>query len=176
MFVTDRHPACFECGKRFWSLEDFIAGGSCIICSNLFCAAHIRRRDGVPHCAACETERQRTESESSISQDDLNRLVRLLQRDISETIGSGYDADVVESATRIRLFYSGPPGEADLASFEQSVVDDVQQWLHDMFIDTSWPKCPDHPNHPLWFSNGWWECQATRRRVAPLGGLRGKAE
>jgi hypothetical protein len=52
------------------------------------------------------------------------------------------------------------------------VVDDVQQWLHDAFVDTSWPTCPDHPNHPLWYSDGAWKCDESGRLVAPLGGLR----
>jgi hypothetical protein len=32
------------------------------------------------------------------------------------------------------------------------VVDDVQQYFHDAFVDTTWHGCPHHPNHPLWFS------------------------
>ena len=56
--------------------------------------------------------------------------------------------------------------------FEQRVVDDVQQHLHDAFVDTSWPACPHHPNHPLWYSDGWWSCEKSGQRAAPLGGLR----
>ena len=56
--------------------------------------------------------------------------------------------------------------------FERRVVEDVQQFLHDTFVDTSWPLCPEHPNHPLWYSDGWWKCAHTGRRLAPLGALR----
>ena len=71
-----------------------------------------------------------------------------------------------ESAARIRLF-------SDSAlDFEQKVVDDVQQYLHDAFVDTTWPRCPDHHNHPLWYSDQWWTCEHTGKRVALLGALR----
>ena len=60
----------------------------------------------------------------------------------------------------------------DPADFERRVVDDVQQYLHDTFVDTSWPACPEHPHHPLWYSDGWWKCDHSGRRVAALGGLR----
>jgi hypothetical protein len=50
-------------------------------------------------------------------------------------------------------------------------VDDVQQSFHDMFVDTTWPRCPDHPNHPVWYWEGWWRCERTEKAVAPFGGL-----
>jgi hypothetical protein len=48
----------------------------------------------------------------------------------------------------------------------------VQQCVHDTFVDTSWPACPEHSNHPLWYVEGWWSCKRSGARVAPLGGLR----
>jgi hypothetical protein len=47
----------------------------------------------------------------------------------------------------------------------------VQQELHDSFVDTSWPQCPEHSNHPLWYWSGWWQCRESGARIAPLGGL-----
>jgi hypothetical protein len=38
-------------------------------------------------------------------------------------------------------------------------------------VDTSWPHCPEHPHHPLWYSKGSWTCERSGRRVAPLGSL-----
>jgi hypothetical protein len=40
------------------------------------------------------------------------------------------------------------------ASFADRLVQDVQQALHDEFVDITWPACPHHPNHPLWFKDG----------------------
>jgi hypothetical protein len=59
----------------------------------------------------------------------------------------------------------------DATDFEQRVVDDVQQTLHDEFVDTCWPRCPEHPHHPLWYSQQWWSCSQSGYRVARLGGL-----
>jgi hypothetical protein len=50
-------------------------------------------------------------------------------------------------------------------------VDDLQQYLHDSFADTTWPRCPDHPNHPLWYADKWWKCEQSGRRVSRLGTL-----
>jgi hypothetical protein len=32
-------------------------------------------------------------------------------------------------------------------------VEDLQQRLHDTFVDTTWPACPRHRQHPLWLGN-----------------------
>jgi hypothetical protein len=45
----------------------------------------------------------------------------------------------------------------------------VQQRLHDEFIDTTWPACPEHPSHPLWFDGENWYCEQSGTVVAPLG-------
>jgi len=93
------------------------------------------------------------------------RVISLLQRDLQQTVGVGHEFLVDEPAARIRLFSDEP------ADFEQRVVDDVQQCLHDTFVDTTWPACPEHLNHPLWYSDGWWRCNKSGKSVAPLGGL-----
>jgi hypothetical protein len=54
------------------------------------------------------------------------------------------------------------------------VAEKVQQALHDGWVDTAWPACPDHPNHPLRLSEtlpATWTCPLTRRPVCPLGRL-----
>jgi len=93
--------------------------------------------------------------------------VTLLTQDVANTVGAGHEPIVEEAAARIRLFSNGP------ADFEQKVVDDVQQYFHDSFVDTTWPRCPDHPNHPLWYSANGWRCEQAGKAVAPLGALRG---
>ena len=59
-------------------------------------------------------------------------------------------------------------------------VEDLQQYLHDSFVDTSWPPCPRHPNHPLWLGEGQgggsvWCCPRDEAEIAPLGMLPGSA-
>jgi len=163
VWKTDTSIACFACGQPFRTLDDF--GGVCILCSNLFCSRHVVVRNGVANCAACEKVRRRRETDGPISQADADRVVRLLQHDLVETVGPGHEAVVTEAAARLRMFSEDP------ADFEQRVVDDVQQCLHDAFVDTSWPACPEHPNHPLWYSEGWWRCERSGRRAAALGEL-----
>lgn len=138
--------------------------GSCIVCDKLFCARHLIVRKGVPNCTACEELRRVQERAGGISDADEARVVGLLLQDLARTVGPGQEGVVEESAARIRLF-------SDNSDFEQRVVDDVQQHLHDTFVDTTWPGCPDHPHHPLWYSDKWWTCAQTGKRVAPLGEL-----
>lgn len=98
-----------------------------------------------------------------VSDHDAADVVALLGRDIEATIGPDYLDLVREAARRQRQFVE----ERD--TYIARVVDDVQQHVHDLFIDTTWPACPRHPNHPMWFENGWWV--ADGRPLAPLGGL-----
>lgn len=83
---------------------------------------------------------------------DVERLVSLVSRDLVATVGPGFEKNVIEEAARLRFFFE------TLAEFEQWLVDEVQQRLHDEFLDTTWPTCPLHSNHPLWYSEGWWRC------------------
>ena len=41
------------------------------------------------------------------------------------------------------------------------------------FWDTTWPACPRHPNHPLWYDQGReaWCCQQDDAALALLGEL-----
>lgn len=82
----------------------------------------------------------------------MERLVTLVSHDLVATVGPGFENFALAEAARLRLFIE------TLAEFEQWLVDEVQQRLHDEFLDTTWPACPLHPNHPLWYSEGWWRC------------------
>jgi hypothetical protein len=97
---------------------------------------------------------------------DHDRATRLLLRDIEATIGTGYDAVVFVRATKLRTFIDDPP------TYVQKLVDDVQQYFHDSFIDTTWPRCPLHPNHPLWLQDEGWRCTHERAVIAQLGKLK----
>ena len=83
------------------------------------------------NCAACEHVRREKEESGPVSQDDADRVSRLLRTDLAATVGNGHEAVVEEAVARIRLFAH------DAVYFEQQVVDEVQQYLHDSFVDTN---------------------------------------
>jgi hypothetical protein len=99
-----------------------------------------------------------------ISTDDEEYVTVRLNRDVLATLGAPHDSAVGMFAAAIRDWYQGDPD-----SYVQHVVDEVQQHFHDTFIDTSWPSCPRHPNHPLWLRDGWWCCDKEKVRIVKLG-------
>lgn len=137
-------PACREpLGFDAWG---------CLLCGRFFCRRHLTLRDGVATCADCAQERLDRESSSVVTSGDAARLVGLLEQDLVATVGERFVSIAAAEAARVRLFAE------TLTEFEQRVVDDVQQRMHDEFIDTSWPPCPRHPRHPLWYAAGFWHC------------------
>jgi hypothetical protein len=86
----------------------------------------------------------------AISDLDEADVVQRLGRDVIATVGTGH-LDVVKAMARDQRQFTN-----DQERYVERVVEDVQQYLHDCFIDTAWPTCPQHPNHPLWFRAGWW--------------------
>lgn len=88
----------------------------------------------------------------------------LLEQDIASTIGEAYRHEVGTLAENAGLF---PSAE----HFVEKVVEDVQQVFMDTFVDTTWPSCPRHPNHPLWFHDDAWYCDRDGVALAELGGL-----
>ncbi|MEO7192617.1 MAG: hypothetical protein ABI051_16315 [Vicinamibacterales bacterium] len=90
------------------------------------------------------------------------RVIELLQRDVIGTIGEAHAAYTLHRAAELRAM--------GLAS-DEKLVEDVQQEIHDTFVDTSWPECPRHGKHPLWYRAGAWYCDAVDRPVAMLGTL-----
>jgi hypothetical protein len=137
----------------------------CALCGGFFCSDHLVVKKGVATCESCAVEREQREASGRVSGEDEARVVSLLRADVQATIGPGHDEAIIEAAARRRLYADVP------AQYVGDVVDDVQQYFHDAFVDTTWPACPDHPNHPLWFSDGWWHCERIADPVAPLGGL-----
>lgn len=57
--------------------------------------------------------------------------------------------------------------------FDRELVDHFQQDVHDSFWDTTWPACPRHPNHPLWYREEQmaWCCPRDGAVIAALGNL-----
>lgn len=94
---------------------------------------------------------------------DEETVTRLLMKDVAATLGSSHRDHIRSTASDHRRL-------ADhYGDFVDRVVNDVQQFFHDTRIDTTWPACPSHSNHPMWFEAGWW--RADGEPVAPLGGL-----
>lgn len=63
----------------------------------------------------------------------------------------------------------------DRMSFELRVAEDIQQEIHDTFVDTSWPECSIHRRHPLWLRHMGgellWCCTASQLPIVALGSL-----
>lgn len=92
-------------------------------------------------------------------------IVAALMADIESTVGPGHDALVAGHAQHQAQF------TRELESYRQRVVEEVQQEIHDCFIDTAWPACPRHPNHPLWLHGEYWCCEQDGAIVCKLGEL-----
>mgnify|MGYP002785487782 CR=1 FL=1 len=156
------HPACPVCGTPLGPDVSF-----CVLCSRAMCAHHLLMRKGVGICGDCQEERLSREASGAGTDADEARIVTAVCHDVVATVGAEHEHVVVEEAARVRLFAS------TLAEFERQVVDDVQQRLHDERVDTTWPSCPRHANHPLWYADGWWRCRADGQ-IARLGCLSGR--
>ena len=93
-----------------------------------------------------------------------DRLLSLLERDVVATLGEQY-RHVVRNAIMF-LDYRGDP-----AGYEERVVDNVQEEIMETWIDTTWPACPRHGRHPLFYhDDGWW-CEQDRVVLCKLGEL-----
>lgn len=92
-------------------------------------------------------------------------IVRRLEADVGATLGEAH-RDAVSAEIPNALEFTDTVDD-----FAQRLVDEVQQRFHDTFADTTWPACPRHPNHPLWFRGGAWWCEADGIAVARLGEL-----
>lgn len=96
-------------------------------------------------------------------QPDLSQVIPLLKRDVSTTLGDAYDRLIDDTAADIR--------ELNIPDRGEKLVNDVQQYFHDERVDPTWPTCPRHARHPLWYRGGSWWCVEDGVGVAPLGGL-----
>jgi len=114
----------------------------------------------------------------SESQIDTIRVVELLLQDAIPTLGERARVEVLQLAAN----YEARAGEwiddgrslADAQrGFDSAIVDGLQQTAHDWFWDTTWPACPVHPRHPLWYdeSRQAWRCRQEPAKVIPLGRL-----
>ena len=111
---------------------------------------------------------------------DSVRIVGLLLQDAVPTLGERARTEVLrlvanyQELARMWMEAGETLAEAQ-RSFDRSVVDGLQQTAHDLFWDTTWPACPRHSHHPLWYDEDQqaWCCQRDGAALAPLGGLTG---
>jgi hypothetical protein len=73
-----------------------------------------------------------------------------------------------------------PATQEVLEDLVVEAVEDLQQRLHDTFVDTTWPACPRHRRHPLWLGEDdrggtAWCCPRDDAAIAPAGGTAGAA-
>lgn len=94
---------------------------------------------------------------------DEGLVVAMLCADAQATVGAGYEREIGRIASDVRQGPYVPETYAD------DVADGVQQHMHDCHIDTTWPSCPRHPNHPMGAYRGVWSCAGDP--IAPLGAL-----
>jgi hypothetical protein len=114
---------------------------------------------GCPAIRVTMTERDR----------DLDRVIQLLRHDVAATVGHDHESAVVQLAANVLTF-------REASDAAEKVVEDVQQYFHDTFVDTTWPACPRHSRHPLWFRDDAWWCEQDGVAIVPLGKLSTLAE
>lgn len=102
---------------------------------------------------------------NDVTDEDEEHVIRLLKQDTTSTLDRDVSGSIFHHAINQRDM------ARDRENYLQRVVDDVQQEMHDTFVDTSWPRCPRHPNHPLWYHDGWWHCERDNVAIAKLGEL-----
>lgn len=104
---------------------------------------------------------------SSAGDSEFDQAVRRLADDVTATLGEGHVNAVWSFAAHARTVHINDP-----AYQREKCVEDVQQFFQDTFVDTTWPACPRHPNHPLDYTDGAWRCPRDKAAVAQLGELR----
>jgi hypothetical protein len=92
-----------------------------------------------------------------------DQAVRLLADDVRATLG--------EQHVPVVWSFAGQARRLDIHDPSSKCIEDVQQYFQDTFVDTTWPACPRHPNHPLNFEEGAWRCPRDLTAVARLGEL-----
>lgn len=98
------------------------------------------------------------------------QAVARIAHDVAATLG--WDAPqataLATKAAEVSADWWDRPGE-----FAVKLAEDVQQHLHDTFLDPAWPVCPLHQQHPLWLAHdrAVWRCTQDSVDIAPLGAL-----
>lgn len=124
-----------------------------------------------PSSARCLSESSAL-GQLRVSPAERERAFRLIQADVLATLKD--DLDRVLRQLRRELGYAPGYGDSGPNSYIANVAERLQQWIHDNFVDTSWPLCPLHGQHPLFLDEEErlvWKCLELDQEIAPLGAL-----
>ena len=97
---------------------------------------------------------------------DLEAALLLVLADVAASVNTT-DAEEVAQQAKRRAEILDILDRSD--SRGERLVEDVQQVIHDLHIDTVWPRCPLHGNHPMWLHGGEWACPVTNTPIVTLG-------
>jgi hypothetical protein len=95
----------------------------------------------------------------------LDQTVRAIAADVKATLGAARLPTVWSFAADAQSL------DPDHAAWQ--FIENVQQYFQDTFVDTTWPACPRHPNHPMNHTDGFWCCprDGALARLGELSGL-----
>lgn len=93
----------------------------------------------------------------------LKELIPLLERDVVRTLGARHKAIVRDAAANVAIL--------GMVARCEKLVEDVQRYFQDSFVETSWPACPRHPAHALTYRDGAWWCDRDTVPIAAVGEL-----
>lgn len=112
------------------------------------------------------TDERAREYLASAGDSAFDQIVRAIAADVRTTLGETY----------LRIVWSFAADARKLDNHDPSwrFIENVQQYFQDTFVDTTWPACPRHPNHPLDHADGFWNCPRDHTAVARLGELSGR--
>jgi hypothetical protein len=107
-------------------------------------------------------------------ENDLGAALELVVRDVlTAGLARSEAEELVWTLAEWRLdnaLASEPAGVTALA-----VAEDAQERLIEGRHEHCWPRCPIHPNHPLWLAGSYpdraWTCTGSGTKVADLGQL-----
>lgn len=109
---------------------------------------------------------------------EIEQATTLVAKDLTATLGLPTEtAEALagrEAVAAAEIMNEWDDDEVSWPLFLTRVVEETQQWLHDTFLDTTWPRCPHHGHHPLWLTDDespGWACAATNTTVCPVGQL-----
>lgn len=96
----------------------------------------------------------------------LQQLVPLLEKDVVRTLGNRYASVVRDAAANVAAL--------GIAARCEKLVEDIQLYLQDALVESSWPPCPHHPAHALSYRDGAWWCDRDAVPIAQVGDLPGR--
>ena len=86
-----------------------------------------------------------------------------LERDVATVLGDRAGARMAHH----RAVFE----ELERDDFERYIAEKLQQEILDTHARSTWPVCPAHPQHPLWYADGAWRCRVDPAVTVALGGV-----